>query len=166
MARADFVTSLVLVLLGLGVVAESWRMPRFTEFGSSIWSAPGIVPGMIGAALALMGGLLAWRSLAGLRSVAGPGGAYGDRRSWLRVALALALCIAFAGVMVGRVPFTAAAFLFIFAFILVFDLGEHAGILRSRAKLALRVLLAAAIAAAASLLIATIFQDVFFVRLP
>ena len=62
MAKADFITSLVLIVLGIGVVVESWRMPRFTDQGTSIWSAPGVTPGMVGLVLAILGLALLFRS--------------------------------------------------------------------------------------------------------
>jgi hypothetical protein len=165
MARADFVTALVLILLGLGVATESWRMPRFTEFGSSIWSAPGVVPGMIGIALAVMGAALLVRARREPTAVSA--GDHGfDRGSVLRVATALALCLLFAGVLVGRVPFMLAAFLFTLAFVLVFDLRENAEVVRDRRRLIKRGALAVVVAGVTSFAIARIFQDAFFVRLP
>lgn len=170
MARADFITSLVLIVFGLGVVEESWRMPRFTEFGSSIWSAPGIVPGLIGLALSVMGVVLlsrARRALAG-----GQVGKTTDDEEpltsadWSRVGIAFGLCLLFAGVLVGRVPFVAAAFVFMAIFMLAFDIQANPGILADRPRLAKRAALSLAIAAVAAFGIATIFQDVFFVRLP
>jgi len=170
MARADFITSLVLIVFGLGVVEESWRMPRFTEYGSSIWSAPGIVPGLIGLALTVMGIVLmsrARRALAAGQVSADPDGdetmTKDDR---VRVGIAFGFCLLFAGVLVGRVPFMAAAFLFMLTFMLVFDIQANPGILSDRPRLAKRVAMSLAISAVAAFGIATIFQDVFFVRLP
>ena len=168
MARADFVTSLVLIVFGLGVVAESWRMPRFTEFGSSIWSAPGVVPAMIGAALTVMGAALFVRSRAAAptldRTDAGPSGA--DVGTIGRVLLAFALCLGFAGILVGRVPFLPAAFVFILAFTLIFDLNDTPEARSDWRRLARRGVLALAVAGIASFAIATIFEDIFLVRLP
>ena len=163
MARADFITSLFLIVLGAGVVVESWRMPRYTEFGTSIWSAPGVVPGMIGLSLALMGAVLLLRSR-GVR--AGKTSDDEDPAAWRQAAYAFGLCFIFAALLVGRLPFVVAAFLFIFTFILVFDLRENSEVRRDMPRLIRRGLLAIAIAAAASLAIATIFEDIFFVRLP
>ncbi len=53
--RADAIAGLVFMIFGALIVIESWQMPRMEQFGSSIWSAPGVVPGMIGIALAIMG---------------------------------------------------------------------------------------------------------------
>jgi len=172
MQRADTVTSLVLIVFGLGVVGEAWRMPRFTEFGSSIWSAPGVVPAMIGAVLALMGAALFARSRATSAAAADrtAAGAGADQRPdagvWLRVAAAFTLCVGFAGGLVGRLPFLIAAFLFILAFTLVFDRNDRPDAWTEPRRLAKRALLAAVVAGVASFAIATIFEDIFLVRLP
>jgi len=166
MARADFITALVLIVLGLGVVEESWRMPRFTEFGSSIWSAPGIVPGLIGMCLAVMGAVLLARARREKAAVAETGETVHDSAGWRRVAVAFGFCILFAGILVGRVPFLVAAFVFMSLFMVVFDIQENPEILADRKRLVIRAAIAVAIAAIASFAIATIFQDVFFVRLP
>ena len=68
MARADLITSTILVLFGGAVVFESWRMPRFESIGGTFHNAPGLVPGMLGAIIALMGALMLVRSL---RAMAG-----------------------------------------------------------------------------------------------
>ena len=52
--RADAWTGIFFIIFGLLITFESWRMPRMEEFGSSIWSAPGVVPGMIGLSLTTM----------------------------------------------------------------------------------------------------------------
>ncbi len=54
LARADFVTGVCLVALGMGVLVGSYRMPRLEEMGINPLSVPGIVPGAIGAVLALL----------------------------------------------------------------------------------------------------------------
>lgn len=166
MARADFITSLFLMVLGIGVVVESWRMPRFTEFGTSIWSAPGMVPGMIGGCLALMGAALFVRARAARLAQSGETGKTADTAAGRRAIVAFGLCFVFAALLVGSVPFVVATFLFIFTFIVVFDFQENPGVLRDRKRLIRRVLLAVAVAAAASLVVATIFEKFFFVRLP
>lgn len=68
MARADLITSTILVLFGGAVVFESWRMPRFESIGGTFHNAPGLVPGLLGAIIALMGALMLVRSL---RAMAG-----------------------------------------------------------------------------------------------
>lgn len=58
----DRVTAIILVLFGGAVVVESWRMPRFESIGGTIHNAPGLVPGLLGAIIAVMGGLMLART--------------------------------------------------------------------------------------------------------
>ena len=196
-ARADAVTGVVLVVLGAAVAVESWRMPRMAEFGSSVWSGPGVVPGMIGLALAAMGAVLFLRARPGLSRARGAAPEPGATR---RVLVTFGLCTGFAAGLVGLVPFAIAAFAFVLAFIALFDREDRRVELGSGANAvgdadgdareadgrapddgagapvgpgrfgpestARRLALAVAIAAAASFAITSVFEDVFFVRLP
>lgn len=161
MIRADLVTSVVLMALGLATVVESWRMPRFKDVGAEPWSAPGVVPAMLGAALFLMAAILFLRSFAARR--AGTGGPEpAEPMGWGRVGTAVVLCILYAGVLVGTLPFWLATFLFVFAFIVVFELAppSEPGDWRRR------ILGALAVALAAGFLVPYVFQTIFLVRLP
>ena len=62
MNKADFFTSIFLFLLGLIVFIISIRMPTFRELGANPYSAPGIVPGILGIILLFMGVILFIRS--------------------------------------------------------------------------------------------------------
>jgi hypothetical protein len=159
MVRADFITSIVLMALGLATLEESLRMPRFAGAGESPYSAPGLVPGMLGVVIALLGLILCLRTLPSLRagaaSVAQEGG-------WLRALAALALCGAYAVVMISRVPFWLATFLFVLAFILGFEFADP----EMRQRPWLRVGVAVVVAAATSAAVSYVFQEIFFVRLP
>ena len=164
--RADAIAGLIFVILGALIAIESWRMPRMEQFGSSIWSAPGVVPGMIGIALAVMGIALFARSRTALAE--GPSGIEAEQGGWRRVAITLFLCLVFAGGLIGLIPFALAAFLFIAAFALYFDLADRrvAGDPPADRALMIRVLVSLTIAAVGAFAITTIFQDIFLVRLP
>lgn len=73
MQRSDLASAIVLLIFGLAVTFESWRMPRYESVGGSIYSAPGLVPGLLGVIIALLGAVMLLRSLAGRRRAeAGP----------------------------------------------------------------------------------------------
>ena len=172
MRRADLVTGLVFVALGAATLFESWRMPTFVEFSASPYSAPGIVPGMLGVALAVLGALIAVRA-----TTAGPAPASAEARlvrsapadgepagldAAPRVGAAFALCMLYAGFLVGRIPFWLATFLFILAFILTFELWDQAGRARWRRQTAM----ALGVSALVALAVTYVFQEIFLVRLP
>lgn len=141
-------------------------MPRFADLGSSVWSAPGATPAMIGFVLAALGAILFLRSRKEMRAVPEGDAAAPDRSGRTRAGLTLLLCFTFGIVLIGHVPFMVAAFLFMLAFILIFDFIDNRDAYRDHRRMALRAAVALVVAAAAAWAISHIFQDVFFVRLP
>lgn len=161
MVRADIITSVILMVLGAATVEESWRMPRYTDVGGSVWSAPGVVPGLLGVALALMAFILFVRSVSARKA-----GAVVDEDAqvggWKRVAVATGLCIVYGALLVGHLPFWLATFAFVFVFIVVFELVQA----DARMHWLRHVILALFIAAVTAAAVSYVFQSVFFVRLP
>jgi hypothetical protein len=159
MVKADFVTGMIFVALGVATVIESLRMPAFVELHAEPYTAPGIVPGLLGAALALLGALLSTRAVAALpRAQDGEG----VDHAWPQIGAAFALCVGYAGVLVSRVPFELATFLFILAFILTFELWDE----RLRPRWRRQTTIAVAIAASISFGISYVFREIFLIRLP
>lgn len=153
-ARIDFASALAWIAAGGAIVVASWTMDRLERHGATLYSAPGLVPGLLGMVLLALGVVLAARAL---RQGAPRGGGMNPslRRGWAGTALAAALCLAYAVGLVGRVPFWMATFLFVTAFIAVFEYP-------SRTRMALAALYGAATSLAATYL----FETVFLVRLP
>lgn len=157
--RGDLWFALLLTALALVVVIESWRMPRLEDLGVHPMSAPGLTPGLIGLVLLLLGLLLLLRSLRERRAtvspvpskpaVAGNGG---------RALLAVALCLAYALGLLGRLPFAWATGLFVFAFVAAF------GFERARPWRTLGG--AAAMAVFTAIAVTLLFEQLFLVRLP
>ena len=166
MAKADFVTGLVLIALGIATVVASLAMPRFEELNVNPYTVPGLVPGALGVIVLILGAALVlraaraggWRLLDG---TAGEGSWRSDPGA-RNLALAVVLCLSYAAGLVGRVPFWLATFLFVAVFVAAFewtDARSHAERLR---RLAFAMAFAAVIAAAVSF----VFQEIFLVRLP
>ncbi len=65
--RQDFYTGLILSAVSVGVVAESWRMPRTVQ-GWPAYAGPAVVPAMLGLGLLVMAFALTLRSVRGARS--------------------------------------------------------------------------------------------------
>jgi hypothetical protein len=142
------------IVFGLAILIGAWRMDRFESMGATLYTAPGLVPGIFGLLLIVLGGVLAWRGWRGLRA---RHTAAIEPLFNRRIAIMLVLTLGYAAVLVGRAPFTAAtaAFVALFTFVYAAD-----GALWRRVGVAL---LSGALTAAAIVLV---FERIFLVRLP
>jgi hypothetical protein len=164
MPRADFLAGLVFVLLGLAVVFASLEMPRFEERDVNPYTAPGLVPGVLGAIILALGAVLFVRAArAGGGRLSSPDAMSSSKDPGVRrLALSIALCLIYAGGLIGTLHFWLATFLFVTAFVVLFEWPLATSRADRLRRLAIAPVLAAVIAAAVTLL----FQDVFLVRLP
>jgi hypothetical protein len=161
--RADLITALVLVALGLVVVYFSWTMDRLEVRRIHPATIPGLVPLILGGALTFCGALLGWRSWR-LRSAGSGAALLRLFVSWsaVRVGTILVLALVFTLGLMGRMPFWLAAGIFIFSFIMLFET-----ILADKPKRLVSTLLwAIGIAAAGGGGIWYVFERIFLVRLP
>jgi Tripartite tricarboxylate transporter TctB family len=166
LVKADFVTGLAFVALGGAVVIESLRMPRFADLDVNPYTAPGLVPGILGAIILTLGAVLF------LRAARAGGWRLTERApdatplladpGTRRLLLSIALCLAYAAGLVGRLPFWLATFLFMAAFVILFEWPLAVG----RSDRLRRVLFAFGLAAVISAATSFVFQEIFLVRLP
>ena len=163
-ARADLFGGAAWMAFGIAVVVASWTMDRLEQFGATVHTAPGLVPGILGALIVVLGAILALRALrrgaaAGLAApwLPTPEG----RASLRRASMATALALVYTLVLIGRVPFELATVLFVFAFIMVFDVSPTAP--RSLPR---RAIVAAITAVVTTAVVALVFERIFLVRLP
>lgn len=163
MARADLITAIVLIVLGLAILYGSWTMPRLEARRIHPMTIPGLVPGLLSVALIICGGVLGIRSLRDKTE-----GGWAALKAGLfsaeaaRFTALFVLILVFTLGLVGRMPFWAASGLFIFAFVLVFELW-----LTDRPKRPVAtVAWAAGLAIVASAAVFWVFQYQFLVRLP
>jgi len=189
MPRTDLLSAIVLILFGGFVAVESWRMPRFERIGGTIQSAPGLVPGLLGIIIALLGAIMLVRyllargkkpsaaaamemaadSVAPLTPAPSELGEFEvavgeglEQPSEGRMLVALVLSVVFAAGLVGRLPFWLATFLFVFAFIGVFERHTYT----SARAATFRLAIAAAIAGATAFAVPFVFERIFLVNLP
>ncbi|WP_137046095.1 tripartite tricarboxylate transporter TctB family protein [Pseudolabrys sp. FHR47] len=165
LARADLITGLVLTALGAATAVESYRMPRLEERSIDPWTAPGIVPGMLGLIILVLGAALALRSVAAgaLTAKAAPDtDPVETRAARFRFVLCLALCLVYAVVLVGHAPFWLATGTFVFTFIAAFEWRASDD---SRAR-SIKLAIAAVIAIATAVIVPFVFETLFLVRLP
>jgi hypothetical protein len=161
-AFADFLFGLFWLGLAIAIMVGSWTMDRLLHLKVSLYTAPGVVPGLLGLALAIMGALLIVRAVraGALREARLPDVRL--RAHW-RIVTALVLCLAFATVAVGSgLPFWAAAAAFIAVFVFVFRFED----LRNEGRLLRGGLFAVAFGLINGAAIHYVFQELFLVRLP
>lgn len=142
---------------GLAILIESLRMDRFTAMGATLYTMPGLVPGIFGSLLLLLGAALAWRSWRRLQQAGGDAPTI-DPLLNRRIAVMLVLTLVYAIGLIGRVHFALATFLFVTAFTFAFAPAE--------ASLRRRVVAALACGVLSTAVIVLVFEQVFLVRLP
>lgn len=161
-AFADFVSGLVWLVLALAIVVGSWQMDRLEHLKVSAYTAPGVVPGLLGLALAIMAILLIVRSMRAGALAQAKLPSFRRADSW-RLLAALALCLIYALGLIGSgLPFWLATAIFVTAFVVTFQFEDR--------RQAGTLIQGAAFAAVFGLIcggaIHYVFQDLFLVRLP
>jgi hypothetical protein len=161
---ADLVFGVVFVLLGLAVLYGAWTMPRLENRGVHPLTAPGLVPGLLAVALVACGAMLAAGARRGGNLRAGLAGlaALGLSPPAGRVATAMALVLVYTLILVGWLPFWLATALFVFAFIVAFEVL----LAPPPPNLARTLAWAAGIALGAGVGAVLVFERGFLVRLP
>ena len=164
MVKADFVTGLVLIALGIATVVASFQMPRFAELNVNPYTVPGLVPGALGAVLLVLGAALFVRAAraGGWRLWARPGVRRQPDPGVPHLLLAAALCLGYAGGLIGRLPFWLATLVFVALFVALFEWPLARNAREHARRLAVALGFGAIVAAAVTL----VFQEVFLVRLP
>lgn len=164
----DLLTSLVLIALGSGTLLEALRMPRYERLGVNPYTVPGLVPGVLGIVVAVFGLILLARTVVAWRrghAVPGDTGA-SEPGSAPRVVLTLLLTLGYGAGLLGRVPFAWATFVFVLAFLLVFQ-WTPALLAGARRWPLLRYVGTSLLQAGLVAVIVTfVFERIFLVRLP
>ena len=159
---ADLLSGCVWVALAAGIMVLSWKMDRLVHLQASIYTAPGVVPGLLGLALAIMGLLLILRSVRAGAIAEAHLPAFSFRHNW-RILTAVALCLTFALGLVGSgLPFWLAAAIFIATFVFVYQSEDR----KAAGTLARGAVFAATFGLICGGSIHYVFQDLFLVRLP
>ena len=167
MVKKDFITSIVLIAFSVSVIVMSYTMPRLERRNIDPFSAPGVVPGMIGIVLLLLALVLFVRSIrrGGYRMFHTASNKADDAHlqgAATRVLLTLFISLVYAIGFLGRFDYSIITALYIFVFICLFEFRAGVGFWAQK-----RMILFAIIqAVVASVLITTVFQKLFLVDLP
>jgi putative tricarboxylic transport membrane protein len=173
---ADRIGGIIWIALGAAIVYGSWTMDRLTSLQIHPATAPGLVPGLLGAGIAILGLVLVLRRQAGSTGdfsaaqeeqkaelSSGPEDVSDEGVAWNRVLLSWALCMTYGAVLLGRgVPYWVLTAAFLFLHInLIDDTGDVPAKLDKR-----RAITAAVVAALFATAVALVFEKIFLVRLP
>src|SRR5438105_9837568 len=119
--RSDFWQGLGWAVLGAAVLAGSVTMDRLESQNINPYTVPGLLPGLLGIAMLLLGGVLALRSWqrGALAQPRAPFSAH-QRETRKRVWTVIALCSVYSVVLIGHgLPFWVASAVFVTASILI-----------------------------------------------
>jgi len=164
--RADFVGALVWIAFGVSIVGGSIAMDRMERFGAMGYMAPGLVPGILGAMLVVLGGLLLiravrQRAMSALSQSWRPSAE--GRAMLVRSAIVTGLSLVYTLVLVGHgLPFWLVTVAFVFVFMLVFYVPEC----REKGQTLRGLAISAIVAVATSATVTLVFEKVFLVRMP
>lgn len=160
--RADLWAGVFWILFGLAIVWGSWAMDRLAHLQVTIYTIPGLLPGILGASIAFMGVILASRAIrAGALALR-------QRRSFIpsqhwRLAVSLGWSLIYAGALIkSLLPFWLATAIYIAVFVVIFQYEER----RAKGQLARGILIAVVHGLLSGLIIQYVFEDLFLVRLP
>lgn len=166
MPKADFLTSLLLFAFGIAVLITSIKMPRFEDQGANSYSVPGIVPGLLGVAIAVLSLILFIRSFiqkgyrVGLTKKVIKGFFSSD--STRRFFLSLTLCVVYGVFLLGRIPYHIATGSFVLVFIIAFEFEFRESLLSQRKTIISSLAEAVLVSAGVTFL----FRYLFLVKLP
>lgn len=161
----DRISGLVFLALGTLVMLGAWAMPRFEAQGAQLYQSPGLTPGVLGLALAICGLILAFR-----RARADSGetsywtSVIGTPANRKRAFAALALTLIYGAVLFGNVPYIVATFLFVFAFVVTFEIVLKPE--ESSRRIVPSLVAALLLGLAASFGSQYVFQTLFLIQLP
>lgn len=178
--RSDLKDATGWIALGIAVLIASIRMDRLQNQGINPYTIPGLLPGLLGLAMILLGGVLALRSWRrGALHEALPPASAEMRVQRKRIAIVLALVLTYGLALVGHpsllvhllfpgslagLPFWVASAVFVATTIVV--MHRMSSDPKDRALTPWNIAKAVIIAVAAALAIQMVFQDLFLVRLP
>jgi len=125
MPRADFITSMILIVVGAAVIWNSLEMPRYQDQGGTFLDSPGIVPMLLGVLLVFLSIVVLIRAI--IRkgynlgwNKASLGAVLKDTRT-VRMLVTIAFGLVYGLLLLRWLHFIASTLVFVFVFIMVFE---------------------------------------------
>lgn len=164
--RSDLKDALGWIALGVAIVIGSVMMDRLENQNVNPYTVPGLLPGLLGLAMVLLGGLLAVRSLRrGAAHKPLPPPTAHEREQRPRIWIVAALCIGYGVVLIGHgLPFWVASTIYVTGSILL--LQRISADPKQRALTPALWAKALAIGLGSAVITQFVFQELFLVRLP
>lgn len=168
---SDRIGGLIWVVFGAAVVYGSWTMDRLVSLGIPLSTVPGLPTGLLGLGFIAFGMVMLLRrdpaqvvSYADTSPASEPEAQPHDQGfAWGRALLSAALCLTYAGLLLGRgLPYWLLTGAFLLAHIVLLDETERVPA-RPTPR---RLLVAALIAPAVTVVVMLVFEKLFLVRLP
>ncbi|MFI4931191.1 MAG: tripartite tricarboxylate transporter TctB family protein [Burkholderiales bacterium] len=164
--RSDLADGVGWIVFGVAVLIGSLAMDRLEQQHINPYTAPGLLPGLLGIAMILLGGILALRSWrrGALHQAAAPATAdEGEQRR--RIWIVIALCATYCVVLIGHgLPFWLASSIYVAGSILILQrLSRDAQARRMSTRAVVNALV---IGVSAAVITQAVFQELFLVRLP
>ncbi|MCI0526743.1 MAG: tripartite tricarboxylate transporter TctB family protein [Nitrospira sp.] len=165
MVKADFITSILLILFGTYILYTSIQMPRFKEQGAEFWSVPGLVPGLVGSTILLLALVLLLRSIRQggykIRVTWQQTQAYLGQDSSKRLLGTLMLSLFYALGLMGHIHYTLATWIYVFLFVGIY--GRQPDLPLLHHQVLIKALLTATLV---SVTVTAVFRYLFLVNLP
>lgn len=164
--RSDLADAAFWSVLGIAVLIGSITMDRLERQGVNPYTVPGLLPGLLGIAMIVLGGILALRSLRrGARHVQASPADTLDRERWRRIWVVTGLCLGYGVVLVGHgLPFWLASTIYVTGSILILQrLSRDPALRRQTPKAWAKAL---TIGLGSSVVTHFVFQELFLVRMP
>ncbi|VTU37978.1 Tripartite tricarboxylate transporter TctB family protein [Variovorax sp. PBS-H4] len=163
--RSDLKQALGWIALGIVTLVGALRMDRLEHQDINPYTAPGLLPGLLGVAIVFFGLLLLYRSWR--RVSASPPvqrrRTSSDRTEARRIGVVLALCIGFAAGLVGHgMAFWLATALFVSASVAILQFAERT----ARNQRLRGCAFALAVGLGTGVVVTFVFQELFLVHLP
>jgi hypothetical protein len=159
---ADLLAGAAWLALAVAIVIAAFRMDRLERLAATIYSAPGLVPGLLGFCIGIMSLILIGRSLraGALANASVPHFDFAE--NW-RLIVALVVGLTFSMLLVGHgLPFWLAAAIYISVMVFVFQYPER----RDEGQVLRGAAVAVIYGAIMGVAIHYLFEDLFLVRLP